>query len=164
MDTYPAYLFGKELLYDRTAGNGDMPTVSEETLIVVVPALIPKDGPEYYIGVPSQFDWTEPVMWAELHPYVPLDPSQNQVWAHKNGNRYHPIMLANMATSDPNGQFKPTVVYESMLDGKIWSRPLADWHRSFKFLGNMSAFGVDLVDWLPSGKPSFEAVDNITRL
>jgi hypothetical protein len=39
-------------------------------------------------------------------------------------------MLANL----PNEERYPlTVVYQTVANGNVWTRPLSDWHRSFTF-------------------------------
>jgi len=51
------------------------------------------------------------------------------VWRHRNGEAYTVRILTNEDSRNP--EYVPTVVYEGVRNGKYWSRPLADWHRSF---------------------------------
>lgn len=51
------------------------------------------------------------------------------LWRHTNGNLYRALMMANIHTERPD-QYPVTVVYEGVENGKIWSRPLSEWHRS----------------------------------
>lgn len=49
-------------------------------------------------------------------------------WVHTNGNKYEVILLTN--GSSVNEKYPSTVVYKGE-NGKIWSRYLSDWGRSF---------------------------------
>lgn len=49
-------------------------------------------------------------------------------WTHMNGNKYRVLCIANEYAERPD-RYPVTVVYQGV-DFKIWSRPLADWHRS----------------------------------
>lgn len=49
-------------------------------------------------------------------------------WTHSNGNIYAIILIAN-EHSENQDRYPTTVVYRDY-DGKTWSRPLSDWHRS----------------------------------
>ena len=49
-------------------------------------------------------------------------------WRHTNGNQYVVSAITNERSEDQR-KYPTTVVYTG-LDGKVWSRPLADWHRS----------------------------------
>lgn len=49
-------------------------------------------------------------------------------WRHRNGASYTVIMLTNLYTESPE-VYPITVVYRGD-NGKVWSRPLNDWHRS----------------------------------
>lgn len=51
------------------------------------------------------------------------------VWRHYNGEAYTVRILTNLDSEQSN--YEPTVVYEGVRNGKFWSRPLMDWHRSF---------------------------------
>ena len=55
-------------------------------------------------------------------------PRPRSVWQHRDGDIYKVVMLANEATEQPD-RYPVTVVYRGK-DGKVWSRPLSDWHRS----------------------------------
>lgn len=54
---------------------------------------------------------------------------KNSVWHHNNGNVYTVIEIANLDSKDLT-KYPITVVYRGK-NGKIWTRPLTDWHRSF---------------------------------
>lgn len=51
-------------------------------------------------------------------------------WQHNNGTLYEVLFLTNRDTERPE-QYPVTVVYRNVHNSKLWSRPLADWHRSF---------------------------------
>lgn len=55
-------------------------------------------------------------------------PSPQSRWRHTNGNLYTVLCIANEFTERPE-QYPPTVVYQGD-NGRIWSRPVADWARS----------------------------------
>ena len=56
-------------------------------------------------------------------------PVINSKWRHYNGNIYTVIELTNLH-SENFDKYPITVVYKGE-NGKIWSRPLSDWSRSF---------------------------------
>lgn len=49
-------------------------------------------------------------------------------WTHRNGGIYAVILIAN-EHSENQDRYPTTVVYRDY-DGKTWSKPLSDWHRS----------------------------------
>lgn len=52
-------------------------------------------------------------------------------WAHiDSGARYEIVLLANMSSTQLY-KFKPTVVYRSLEDNRVWARPLAEWRVKF---------------------------------
>ncbi|WP_063895905.1 DUF1653 domain-containing protein [Burkholderia ubonensis] len=55
-------------------------------------------------------------------------PRPTSQWQHSNGNLYTVLCIANEFTDQPD-RYPPTVVYIG-LNGRIWSRPASDWHRS----------------------------------
>lgn len=58
-----------------------------------------------------------------------MEPKPNSRWRHvKTGAVYMVAVVTNQASTRP--EYVPTVVYVSAAD-VWWSRPLADWHRSF---------------------------------
>lgn len=59
-------------------------------------------------------------------------PRTGTMWRHYNGNYYDVLALANECSDRP--EYPPTVVYQGD-NGKIWSRRLSDWDRSFTFVG-----------------------------
>lgn len=54
---------------------------------------------------------------------------KDSVWKHNNGNIYTVIEITNLDSKDLI-KYPITVVYKGE-NGKIWTRPLTDWHRSF---------------------------------
>lgn len=56
------------------------------------------------------------------------EPTPGTDWRHRNGNRYTVVVLANTHTEDPD-RYPVTVVYRGE-NGRMWARPLSDWHRS----------------------------------
>jgi len=60
------------------------------------------------------------------------DPEAGDLWRHRNGNMYRVLMLANRPNEE---RYPTTVVYETVANGNLWTRPLSDWHRSFTFAG-----------------------------
>lgn len=51
-------------------------------------------------------------------------------WVHTNGNIYKVVTIANKDTEYPD-KYPVTIVYSGQ-NGKIWSCPLSDWHRSME--------------------------------
>ena len=49
------------------------------------------------------------------------------LWRHYKGDEYEVIIIANRAATKKN--YPVTVIYRGR-DGKVWSRPLSDWHTS----------------------------------
>lgn len=49
-------------------------------------------------------------------------------WKHYNNIEYEVICITNL--NSLNNKYIPTVVYRGA-NGKLWSRPLSDWNRSF---------------------------------
>lgn len=60
---------------------------------------------------------------------------KNQVWMHNNGNKYTVIGFANEYTSNPT-KYPVTVIYRGH-NGRVWSRPLEDWHHSFIYIDTL---------------------------
>ena len=54
-------------------------------------------------------------------------PKIKSKWRHSNGIKYKIIAIANETNTE---KYPLTVVYKGK-NGKIWSRPLSDWYRSF---------------------------------
>jgi hypothetical protein len=59
-------------------------------------------------------------------------PEAGSVWRHRNGCEYRVIHLANFYSSDV--RYPLSVVYQGMSNGKIWSRPMDQWHRSMNLV------------------------------
>lgn len=57
-------------------------------------------------------------------------PEIKSLWEHYNGLKYEVINLANVDSTDQE-KYPETVVYQG-INGKVWTRPLKEWHRSFK--------------------------------
>ena len=53
-------------------------------------------------------------------------PTPGDCWAYYNGTPYRVLHIANLPD---NPWYPQTVVYQGS-NGRIWSRPLSDWHRS----------------------------------
>ena len=62
-----------------------------------------------------------------------LEVLQETNWQHKNGSVYEVLMIANEQTAMPD-VYPVTVVYRNIANGRIWSRPVSEWERSFKRL------------------------------
>ena len=57
-------------------------------------------------------------------------PEIGSVWTHdKTGNLYTVEMISNVGTTKPD-DFPVTVIYRSFETDDLWSRPVAEWHRS----------------------------------
>lgn len=56
------------------------------------------------------------------------EPKPGTRWQHRNGNVYMVLLLANK--TDRPDTYPRTVVYYGP-GMQFWSRPAADWHRSF---------------------------------
>lgn len=55
-----------------------------------------------------------------------------QQWQHRNENIYRILLLTNEHSKQ--ARYPVTVVYQNVANLTVWSRPLDDWHRSFKLL------------------------------
>jgi hypothetical protein len=85
-----------------------------------------------YLAFP---DARENALWypERLEGYVPpikekiKIPAIKSKWKHYNGLKYKVIAIANEENTE---KYPTTVVYKGK-NGKIWSRLLTDWHRSF---------------------------------
>lgn len=62
-----------------------------------------------------------------------LCPAEGSTWLHYNGAVYKVLLIAN-ADSHRLEEYPVTIVYQGVLNGKIWARKLIDWHRSFTFV------------------------------
>jgi hypothetical protein len=76
-------------------------------------------------------------------------PRPTSEWQHDNGNVYIVLCIANEFTEQPD-RYPQTVVYMG-LNGRPWSRPASDWHRSMTPVR-------DAVDTpaVPAQEPSFD--------
>lgn len=54
-------------------------------------------------------------------------PEIKSKWRHYNGIKYKVIAIANEENTE---KYPTTVIYKGE-NGKVWSRSLTDWHRSF---------------------------------
>ena len=54
-------------------------------------------------------------------------PEPNSHWRHRNGHLYTVMFITN--TAKLSEKHPPDVVYKGSY-GRMWSRPLSDWHRS----------------------------------
>lgn len=82
-----------------------------------------KDG--WFRVAATIFPWCYAVP-VEAVPVEKVTPLSR--WRHSNGNTYAVILIAN-ENSESQDRYPTTVVYRGY-DGKTWSRPLSDWHRS----------------------------------
>lgn len=57
-------------------------------------------------------------------------PKPGSIWVDTNGKQYKIECITN--TSARSSQYPITVVYVNTHNKTVWSRPLSDWHRSFK--------------------------------
>jgi hypothetical protein len=58
-------------------------------------------------------------------------PAPGSVWQHRNGNIYYVVSVTNLLDVE---RYPKTVVYQGA-NGRLWSRPADDWHRSFTPIG-----------------------------
>ncbi len=67
---------------------------------------------------------------AHAASYVnPPIPKQGELWKHYKGNLYEIVCVTNL----PNEERYPlTIVYKTVANGNLWSRPYSDWYRSFE--------------------------------
>ena len=54
------------------------------------------------------------------------------IYQHKNGTKYKVLALSNQESK--NEKYPITVIYETLDSGKLWSRKLNDWDRSFRLI------------------------------
>jgi len=71
----------------------------------------------------------EQAVASPIKPVVMCDVILGSLWAHRNGNKYKVIALANTRTERPK-EYPITVVYENINNGAVWCRKMSDWHRS----------------------------------
>lgn len=81
-----------------------------------------RDNAENRLWYPERLDGYE----APTEENIKI-PSLKSKWKHHNGIKYKVIAIAN---EESNEKYPITVVYKGK-NGKIWSRPLTDWYRSF---------------------------------
>lgn len=58
-------------------------------------------------------------------------PAPGDLFLHTNGQEYEVIILANEHTVEP-ARYPLTVVYKSVLNGRVWSKECNDFFRSMK--------------------------------
>jgi hypothetical protein len=56
-------------------------------------------------------------------------PIIGKQYKHHNGGLYEVVLLTN--ENSGNAKYTPTVVYKTLVNGNVWSRPIEDWDRSF---------------------------------
>ncbi|WP_316194406.1 hypothetical protein [Bradyrhizobium sp. SZCCHNRI3052] len=56
-------------------------------------------------------------------------PEIGSIWSHYNGNVYEVVMFTNI-DSTRQDQYPTTIVHRNVVNGKNYSRKLADWKRS----------------------------------
>ena len=77
---------------------------------------------------------------SELKPFEPAPepkPFEPNVhvgsrWRHYNGCEYTVMTVANIRSSD-HKKYPVTIVYLG-INGRFWTRPLGDWHRSMTLI------------------------------
>ncbi len=75
--------------------------------------------------------YTIPKAQALLRRYADLTPpTVDSVWQHYNKLTSYEIVCITNASSTDQMRYPTTVVYRGLDNGKMWSRPLWDWHRS----------------------------------
>ena len=66
--------------------------------------------------------------WRYAVPVPVEEVTPRSRWRHSNGNTYTVILIANK-NSENQDRYPTTVVYMDY-NGRTWSKPLSDWHRS----------------------------------
>lgn len=66
---------------------------------------------------------------SEREEFVPVNYSR---WQHTNGNEYLVLLVTNLTST--REEYPITVVYQGLVNGLVWSRPLSEWYRSMKEL------------------------------
>lgn len=69
------------------------------------------------------------------------EPKPETLWQHHNGGVYRVLHIANQQTTNPD-KYPVTVVYQGVVNGAVWTRPLSDWHRSMTSVQGMKVFPV----------------------
>lgn len=59
----------------------------------------------------------------------PTAPEPGSVWTHRNGIAYRVLYITN--TANPSLKYPPAVVYVTVINGNVWSRPLSTWEGTF---------------------------------
>jgi len=54
-----------------------------------------------------------------------------EVYVHSKGTMYKVLLFTNVNTMDPK-KYPETVVYQNVINYRIYSRPTSDWFRSMK--------------------------------
>ncbi len=54
-----------------------------------------------------------------------------EVYVHSNGTMYKVLCFTNVNTMDPK-KYPETVVYQNVINYRIYSRPTSDWFRSME--------------------------------
>lgn len=54
-------------------------------------------------------------------------PAQGSPWTHRKSGASYKVLLLTNEDAERKDDFPVTVVYQGA-DGKVWSRPLAEWH------------------------------------
>lgn len=91
---------------------------------------------EWYDEYPDEREDLYDIMYRNLHNGLNADgseivkrevPIEGSKWKHSNGIKYKVIAIAN----DLNTEKYPTTIVYKGENGKIWSRPLSEWYKSF---------------------------------
>lgn len=54
-------------------------------------------------------------------------PAPKSTWTHRKSGASYKVLLLTNESAERTDDFPVTVVYQGV-DGKVWSRPLAEWH------------------------------------
>lgn len=59
-----------------------------------------------------------------------MKPKPKEFWKHANGNVYAILTITNTESVKPT--MHETVVYQDMITGTEWSRPMVGWYKRFR--------------------------------
>lgn len=101
-----------------------------------------RDGHARYVFDPETIKYyldghAQPVAHALLHRYADMTvPDVGSVWVHYNKKTTYEILFVTNEHSEDQQRYPTTVVYRGLDNGRLWSRPLNDWHRSMTEITN----------------------------
>ncbi len=106
----------------------EMQITHVETTVSGADAFFPVDLKNWYLKPKSQDEFAYKVV-NYIRPIVPVVGSK---WRHSNGAEYEVVTIAN-ADSVNLADYPVTIVYRGS-NGKVWSRPINEWHRSMTLI------------------------------